>query len=124
MIDLLGNIFIVIILCTFIVNLFGVSKKTKLLKQKGEDPLVPLSLTLVVVAALAEYALITLLITAVFDWGNVQVKLVPVVIVFAAGYVLRNVAAWLSAWGVVSIYTYAERRKMKKQIMEDKETAL
>jgi len=124
MLDLLGNIFIVVILCTFVVNLFGVSKKTKLLKQQGEDPLVPLSLTLVIVAALAEYILITLLITAVFDWFNVKVTLVPVVIVFAAGYVLRNAAAWLSAWGVVSTYTYIERRKMKKQILEDKETAL
>jgi len=124
MLDLLGNIFIVVILCTFVVNLFGVSKKTKLLKQQGEDPLVPLSLTLVIVAALAEYVLITLLITAVFDWFNVKVTLVPVVTVFAAGYVLRNASAWLSAWGVVSTYTYIERRKMKKQILEDKETAL
>lgn len=124
MIDVLGNILLVIVLLTLVVNLFNIFKESKQLKAQGKTPLVRNNVVIVFVAALAEYVVITLLIAAVFDWCHVKPTTMTIVITFTAGYILRNVGAYLAAWGTLSIFMIFEKRKMKKEIAEENKTAL
>jgi hypothetical protein len=105
-------------------NILQVFKESKQLKADGKTPLMGRNLTVVACAAVGE-ALVVLFLIWLFS------KLLPgaatvwsVLVMFVFPFLLRNVGAYLVAWGLWSLFVTIDKKKMKEQIEKDKETAL
>ena len=111
-----------VVAMTFIINLKTVFAESKQLKAEGKTPLTARNITTLVLAALGEtlFVYLTLLISFKF----MPVTHLTTGIVFVIGYIVRNVGAYLAAWGTWEVFVRLDKRKMKKQISEDQGTAL
>lgn len=104
----------VIVFITLLTNISQVLRETKVLKQQGRTPLVGKNFTTVGIAALAE----AFMIWAVTGLAAITIgadNLFKVVIVFLATYLMRNVGAYLAAWGTWTLFVKLEKRKMIKE---------
>lgn len=112
-----------VVVFTFITNLVQLFKETKQLKEAGKTPLVKRNITVITCAALGEAAVIFLLM-----WLNeslaIKVNIASVFSMFLIPYMLRNVGAYLVAWGLWSVFVSFDSRKMKKELEKDRKGAL
>lgn len=107
---------------SLITNTIRVFLESKALKKQGKTPLTGKSLTTVFVAAVAEsvaVVLFTFLISAHFEPSTLSV-----IIVFTAIYIIKDGFAYLSAWGLWSLFVSIDKKKMEKEIEEDQKEAL
>ena len=113
----------VIVVVTLIQNIIQLFTESKRLKAEGKTPLVKRNLIVVGMAAIAEALVITL---AWWLWGQLgwAENTWNTYFVWIAAYLLKNVGAYLMAWGLWSIFVARDRKKLMKQIKEDQEKAL
>ena len=111
-----------VIMVTLIMNLVQVFKETKKLKEEGKTPLTVRNFAVVTVAAIAE-ALVVYLLTLLFAAMDVKTTYAGIFAMFVMMYLLRNVGAYLSAWGLWALFLQIDKRKAVKEIKEDKEKA-
>ncbi|AMQ66654.1 hypothetical protein BH753_gp172 [Bacillus phage Shbh1] len=103
---------------TLVLNMVQLIKEVKNIKKQGKTPLVKQNILTVIVAALGEVLavylclLVTETILATFTTGTV-------IAVFAITYFVRSVFAYLSAWGLWSIFLKWEKHKKKNEIEKD-----
>jgi|SRR5699024_1236563 len=112
-----------IIVVSYISNLIQVYKETIKLKETGKTPLVGRNLTTVTTAFLGEVGIVTLSLY-LLGLTNLTKLVVGVIVSYLALQALRNVSAYLIAWGTWSIFLKYDQHNMKKQIEKDKEEAL
>jgi hypothetical protein len=103
-------------------NLYQVLMESKKLKEDGKTPLVGKNLTTVGVAGLAEVLAVTLLVY-ITSLITADLEIIGVIVVFLSGYLFRNVAAYLAAWGIWTIFVTIDKKKMKEKIDNDQEEA-
>jgi hypothetical protein len=108
---------------TFFTNLFQLRKETKQLKAAGKTPLHGRNLSVIVTAAVAEVLVCWLLVNLYISVDLKQTGIV-VFIEFILAYLLRNVGAYLVAWGLWSIFIRIDKKKLLKEIEKEKAGAL
>ncbi|AIW03261.1 hypothetical protein CPT_Mater104 [Bacillus phage Mater] len=124
MIQVVAAALLVVILYTLALNLFGLFRESKQLKAAGKTPLVYKNITTVLIAAIGEIAVVALLFLVLFSGFHLQDNKTNAIAAFTAGYIVRYAGAYLSAWGTWAFFLALEKRKMKKEINEDKKAAL
>lgn len=111
------------VVITLVSNLFQLFVETKQLKAAGKTPLVSRNLTTVILAAVAEAVVISLVIW-LYKLLQLDTTVFYVVIMYILAYTLRNVGAYLAAWGLWSIFIRIDKKKLLKQIEKEKAGAL
>src|SRR5699024_3684043 len=110
------------IVVSYISNLIEVYKETSTSKYTGKCPLVGRHLINVSIALLGEVGIVTLSLY-LLGLTNLTKLVVGVIVSYLALQALRNVSAYLIAWGTWSIFLKYDQHNMKKQIEKDKEEA-
>jgi hypothetical protein len=113
-----------IVLFTLIDNLFRLVRDTKALKSDGKNPLTVRNTVVIFAAAVGEAVVIFLLMALYYSIGPATDALLWQVPVFIVAFYLRNVGAYLAAWGLWKVFLTFDTRKAKKQIDNEKEAAL
>lgn len=109
-----------IVCCTLVTNTLTAIKEGAELKRQGKTPLTGRNLTTVIVAAVAEYIFVLFIGFLVAAIITEPLGMVLGLVTFLAMYVGRNGAAYLSAWGLWSLFVRLDKRKMEKQVQKDK----
>lgn len=112
-----------IIVVNYIINLIQVYKESHKLKEAGKTPLIGRNLTTVSTAFLGEIGIVALTLY-ILGLTNVTKLVIGVVFSFLLLQAVRNVSAYLIAWGTWSLFLKYDQHKMKKQIEKDKEEAI
>lgn len=112
-----------VVAVTFITNLLQVFAESKKLRAEGKTPLTGKNLTTVTLAAVAEAILATLVIILASAL-DMTINVFTVAMTFLIGYLFRNVAAYLAAWGMWSLFVKIDTRKAKKEVKKDQEGAI
>ena len=109
-----------IILVSLFANLGQLYVESKKLRAQGKTPLVFKNVVTILVATLGEVVAVALSMYIISSIG-VKPTAIYIAIIFILVYNLKNIAAYLSAWGTWSLFVSVERNKMKKEIKEDME---
>lgn len=112
-----------VILITLMVNLIQVYKESKQLKAEGKTPLTIRNLNVIMCAAIAEF-LVAYLLLALFNKLHAFTTSLNVFLIFIVVYLLRNAGAYLTAWGLWSIFVKIDQKKLRKELIEEREEAL
>jgi hypothetical protein len=113
-----------IVLFTLIDNLLRLVRDTRALKSDGKSPLTVRNTVVILAAAVGEAAVIFLLMVLYYSIGPATDELLWQIPVFIVAFYLRNVGAYLAAWGLWKVFLTFDTRKAKKQIDNEKEAAL
>lgn len=116
-------VFLTVVVVTIVTNLIQVYKESAEIKQAGQSPLIARNITTVVMAGLGELLTVTLVVY-LFSLTSFTTTITGVIVVYLVGQALRNLGAYLVAWGTWSTFLYFDKRKMQNQIEKDKEEAL
>ncbi|UPI12656.1 hypothetical protein [Bacillus phage SBSphiJ4] len=112
-----------VVIASLFANLLQQWRETKELKRKGKTPLTGKNTATVICAALGEAVVVTLIFlvlaaapTTLSVWG---------LGVTAVGcYLIKEPAAYLSAWACWSLFLKIEKRKRVAEIKKDQEGAI
>ncbi|UPI12146.1 hypothetical protein [Bacillus phage SBSphiJ6] len=112
-----------VVIASLFANLLQQWRETKELKRKGKTPLTGKNTATVICAALGEAVVVTLVFlvlaaapTTLSVWG---------LGVTAVGcYLIKEPAAYLSAWACWSLFLKIEKRKRVAEIKKDQEGAI
>lgn len=111
-----------IIVFTLITNLYRVFKETRQLKAEGKQPLTHVNVPTVILAAVGEFLVVWAVLWLHAEIGEPK-NWFSVAGIFASGYIMKDVGAYLVAWLTWAIYVKIEQRKAKKQLEEDERSA-
>jgi hypothetical protein len=121
--EILSTVLYGVVVVTFITNILQLLKESKQLKEAGKTPLMGRNLTVITLAALGEVVVI-FLIMLLFASLSLPVNVGLVFAIFILAYLLRNVGAYLVAWGLWSLFVKIDQRKLKKELEQEREGAL
>jgi hypothetical protein len=113
-----------VVMVTLVTNLVQLYKETKQLKAAGKTPLHGRNSVVIMTAALAEVLVIYLTLRFCSFIQPEEMSMAGVFTVFVLTYLLRNVGAYLAAWGLWSIFIRIDKKKLLKQIAQEKAEAL
>jgi uncharacterized membrane protein len=111
------------VLVTLVTNLLQLEKETRQLKAAGKTPLHGRNIVVICLAAVAE-VLVCYLLVQLYMLVDLKQTGVVVLIEFVLAYLLRNVGAYLVAWGLWAIFIRIDKKKLLKQIEQEKAEAL
>lgn len=113
----------IVILITLALNMFQVYTESNKLKAEGKTPLYARNLITISVAALAE-AVVVVLVCLVARALDTPQTVTMYGVVFTIGFITRNVGAYLTAWTAWSVFIGIDKRKLKKQLQQDRDGAI
>jgi len=120
----IGVILLILVLVTWITNLFQVFAESRRYKAAGKTPLIGKNVVTVTAAAIAEFLIVWLFIWGYLHFGLNPDDPVKVAILFLFPFFIRNAGAYLAAWAVWAAFLHFEKKKKINEIKKDQEEAL
>lgn len=105
---------------TNLVRLYGESKK---LKAAGKTPLTGRN-TVVVLLAFAIEIVVVFLVTLLFAKMKISASYLHVFLMFIATYLIKNIGAYMTAWGMWATFVKVDQKAAIKKVKEEKKKAL
>ncbi|AID17836.1 hypothetical protein JBP901_gp124 [Bacillus phage JBP901] len=107
-----------IVAVTFITNNIQLYRESARLKEMGQTPLTGRNLSVVIVAFISEMLVVAGVLWC-FQALETPVNSWTVLAMFLAGYLLRNVGAYASAWALWAVYVRIDKGKMKHELEKE-----
>lgn len=115
-------IFTMIVLAV-IGNFIQLFAKSKKLKAQNQTPLVGQSVVVILVVAVAEAIIVALLLKVAAILG-VAVGVIGVILLFLFLFYIRLIVAYLTTWGVWSLFVKRSKKKELNKVKQDQAEAL
>lgn len=119
----IATILYTLIIGEFVVNIFQVIRQAKKLKESGKTPLTKNNLFTVTAVSIVEGLIVGLCTYLVGLLHFNQASIDYVVVVFLIIYLIKFTVAYVTAWGVWTVFVTIEGNQMKKKIDEGRERA-